>query len=234
MFDPTRSKEKPNHPERIRKRVYGRRLGRPLRQERMDALEKALPKFEITPDTIKDIQHDGPIWLEIGFGNGEHLIWQAKNNPDTLLIGCEPFLNGVSMLLKDAEQEELENIRVWADDAREILEKMPDNSVERLFVLHPDPWPKKRHHKRRFIQTETLNQFSRILKKGAILRMASDHPGVAEWMLEKAVNHPDFDWNAQSCEDWRNRPADWPQTRYEIKGLEAGRKPYCMEFTKTA
>lgn len=228
MPDPTRETKK----QAIRQKVYGRRIGRPMRTGRLTTLEETLPDYLIEPDHLSPLDGFNSIWFEIGFGNGEHLLWQAQNNPKTLCIGCEPFLNGVTYLLKELEQHPLQNVRVFPDDARLILEALPDQCLDRLFVLHPDPWPKTRHHKRRFIQTEVLNEFSRLLKPGSELRMASDHPGVASWMLEKTFHHPDFEWSAQSCDNWRTRPADWPQTRYEQKGLEAGRKPYYLQFIR--
>lgn len=229
-FDPTRNPEE--HPERRRNKVYGRRIGRPLRGDRQSALENKLPRYAITPEDITNIDPSKPYWVEIGFGNGEHLVWQAKHNPDVTIIGCEPFLNGVSYCARDLADNNLDNALLWADDARMVVENLPDASIERLFVLHPDPWPKKRHNKRRIIQKETLDQFARILKKGALFRMASDHVDMAEWMLEKTFAHPDFKWLAESAEDWRTAKADWPQTRYEAKGIKAGRKPYYLEFER--
>lgn len=229
-FDPTRKEEE--RPERRRKKVYGRRVGRPLRGDRQNALENKLPLYATTPEEIKKIDASKPYWLEIGFGNGEHLVWQAKHNPEVTIIGCEPFLNGVSYCARDLADNNLKNALLWADDARLLVESLPDNSIERLFVLHPDPWHKKRHHKRRIIQKETLDQFARILKKGSLFRMASDHPGMAEWMLERTLEHPEFTWLAQKAEDWQKAKPDWPQTRYEAKGIKAGRKPYYIEFER--
>ncbi len=220
------------HPERLRQKVYGRRLGRPLRGSRQDAITDILPAYQIDPETLNTLDCSKVHWLEIGFGSGEHLIWQAEQNKDVHLIGCEPFLNGVSYCVQDIREADLTNISIWPDDARIILNHLPDNSIERLFILHPDPWPKKRHHKRRFIQQDTLSDFARVMKKDAILRMASDHSGVAGWMLEQALEHKAFDWLAETADDWRKRPNAWPQTRYEQKGLEAGRKPYYMQFKR--
>lgn len=219
--------------QRTRK-VYGRRIGRTLRGERMEALEKGLPKYELKLEEVESLtaNHD-QIWLEIGFGNGEHIIWQAEHNPDKLMIGCEPFINGVSYCVRELEEKEIGNVKIWPDDGRAVLEALPDNSLERIFVLHPDPWHKTRHHKRRFIQKETLDHFARLLKPEGLLRMASDHVGMAEWMLEKANEHTAFTWLAETCDDWRKPKADWPQTRYEAKGIEAGRKPYYLEFRNT-
>lgn len=239
--DPTRQKQDGDHterPERLRNKVYGRRVARPLRNERQKAVDEWLPLYALTPEDAKTkIKPENKNWLEIGFGNGEHLIWQAEKNSDVHLIGCEPFLNGVSYCVADLHKAGLKNISIWADDARAMINALPDASIERIFVLHPDPWHKKRHHKRRFIQQETLDEFARIMKPGGILRMSSDHPGVAEWMLGQALIHHNFEWFASnktyaSTYDWRTRPDDWPQTRYEAKGLKAGREPYYLEFTR--
>lgn len=225
--DPTRSDEE--RKERKRK-VYGRRMGRPLRGKRLEALEVTLPEIEIQLEELSNVNPDDKNWLEIGFGNGEHLVWQCLHNPDVSYIGCEPFLNGVSACAKDIADNNVTNARIWADDARMVLERLPQNSLDRIFLLHPDPWHKKRHHKRRFLQTETLTRFAELMKNGAILRMASDDTSMASWMLEKATNHPSFEWLAKTCEDWQKAKEDWPQTRYEAKGIEAGRKPYYLEF----
>ncbi|MBK67194.1 MAG: tRNA (guanosine(46)-N7)-methyltransferase TrmB [Rickettsiales bacterium] len=227
--DPTRSEEQ--RKERKRK-VYGRRMGRPLRGDRKKAIEETLPEIEVNLDDLKTLDINNKNWLEIGFGNGEHLVWQSKHNPDVHYIGCEPFLNGVSACAKQIDDEDVTNARIWPDDARMVLENLPNDSLERIFLLHPDPWHKKRHHKRRFLQTEMLTRFAELMKKGAILRMASDDPSMAEWMLEKALNHPSFEWLATSADDWRKAKPDWPQTRYEAKGIEAGRKPYYLEFER--
>ena len=155
-----------------------------------------------------------------------------RSDPDIGMIGCEPFLNGVANLLEHIDQGGQRNIRILANDARPLIDALPDASIGRCFVLFPDPWPKIRHHKRRFIGPENLARLSRVLKDGAELRMASDVMGVAMWMLEHAWRHPDFEWLARTAEDWRTRPDDWPQSRYERKGIEAGRKPVFLRFRR--
>ncbi|MBS0275203.1 MAG: tRNA (guanosine(46)-N7)-methyltransferase TrmB [Proteobacteria bacterium] len=159
------------------------------------------------------------VWLEIGFGAGEHLHWQAVNHPRVGLIGAEPFVNGVAKLLSKIEEEPTPNIRIYMDDARDIISALPDASVGRVFVLFPDPWPKVRHHKRRFLQTEMLDQLARVMKPGAELRFASDDAPLLEFTLEILMAHPAFRWTAQCAADWHIRPLDWPQTRYEAKQL---------------
>jgi len=230
LTDPTRKKAI-THKQRLRDKVYGRRIARPLRVKRQNALDKGLETYQITPKQIKAHDFNQETWLEIGFGYGEHLIWQAENNPSVEIIGCEPFLNGVSVCMLGLIEKDIKNAHIWPDDARKVLNQLPENSISRLFVLHPDPWHKKRHHKRRFIQKEMLDQFSKIMKNGGILRMASDHHGVAEWMRDKALEHPNFEQCPNNAKDWSMRPNDWPQTRYEQKGLDAGREPRFIEFT---
>ncbi len=171
-------------------------------------------------------------WLEIGFGGGEHLAAQARANPQTGFIGCEPFINGVAKLLAAIEDEGLGNIRIYDDDARDVLETLADASISRVFLLFPDPWHKKRHNKRRFVSPENLEQLARIMQPGAVLRIASDIPDYIRWSLHHIRNHPDFDWLAECATDWRIRPDDWPPTRYEAKAVREGRTPCYLSFTR--
>lgn len=171
-----------------------------------------------------------PLWLEIGFGGGEHLAHQAALHPNIGMIGCEPYENGMADMLKHIDTHKLDNIRVFSDDARLLMEKLPEASIERVFILYPDPWPKSRHHKRRLVSTETLDMVARILKPGGLLRLATDHEGYATWILERLLAHNNFSWTANSCEDWLNPPSDWISTRYEQKAL-AGRPTY-LEFKR--
>ncbi|HEY5338727.1 MAG TPA: tRNA (guanosine(46)-N7)-methyltransferase TrmB [Rhizomicrobium sp.] len=159
------------------------------------------------------------VWLEVGFGAGEHLHWQAQQNPRTGLIGAEPFVNGVAKLLSKFEGAPPHNIRLHMGDAREIIDALPDASLGRVFILFPDPWPKTRHHKRRFIQTEMLDSLARVMKPGAELRFGSDDAPLVEYTLERLMAHPAFSWTATRAIHWHSRPADWPPTRYEAKQL---------------
>jgi tRNA (guanine-N7-)-methyltransferase len=159
------------------------------------------------------------IWLEIGFGAGEHLHWQALHHPRVGLIGAEPFVNGVAKLLSKIEEEPTPNIRLYMDDARDIIAALPDASIGRVFVLFPDPWPKLRHHKRRFLQTGMLDQLARVMKPGAELRFGSDDAPLVEYTLERLMAHSAFIWTATCAADWQQRTPDWPQTRYEAKQL---------------
>ena len=221
-------------------RSYGRRRSKGLRPTRAGAMREMLPqvavalpegKALINPASLFE-QPVEAVWFEIGFGNGEHLLRQAINNPETGLIGCEPFINGVSALCVGIRENKVKNIRIWPDDARILMDRLEAQSLDRLFLLHPDPWPKSRHHKRRFVQTETLDRIARLLRPGAELRMATDHQELAVWLLEKTYFHPAFKWLATCADDWRQPPADWPETRYGQKGLRQGRPPVYFRFRR--
>lgn len=223
--------DQPNHkyssPEQ---RFFGRRKGPAFSGRKQSLLDALLPRITVpvseeTEEGALDVaalfdQTPKEVWLEIGFGKGEHLAWQARQNPDVGVIGCEPYLNGVVGLLDQVETEGLENVRVYADDARHVMRGLPDNSVDRVFLIHPDPWPKRRHARRRFVNRFNLDQFSRILKPGGQLRIATDHPIYREWTALQMSNRDDFLWTARTPEDWTLKPADWPETRYEAKALE--------------
>ncbi len=211
------------------RRVHGRRKGRPLRPGQQALVETLLPRIAMPAEGPVDPAglYNRPIadlWLEVGFGGGEHLAWQAARHPEIGLIGCEPFVNGVAKLLATIDREKLDNIRVHADDARGIVDRLPAGSLGRVFVLFPDPWPKARHAKRRFVQTGTLDALARAMRPGAELRLATDDPVMRLWMLRLAPVHPQFEWTARRAADWRERPADWPETRYERKAAREGRR----------
>jgi tRNA (guanine-N7-)-methyltransferase len=198
--------------------LYGRRRGKKLRAGQASLLETLLPRLEIRLPAL-ELPRDRDIWLEVGFGAGEHLVWQAEQHPDVTLIGCEPYVNGVAKCLGLIERSAVKNVRLFIDDARLLMAALPDRSLSRAFVLFPDPWPKTRHHKRRFVQRDTLDTLARLMKPGAELRLATDDPSYLPWMLEHACTHRAFEWLAERPADWRGRPADWPQTRYEQKKI---------------
>jgi tRNA (guanine-N7-)-methyltransferase len=172
------------------------------------------------------------LWLEIGFGAGEHLAEQAMAHPDIGFLGAEVFENGVVKLLAEVQRRELANIRILVDDARLLLAALPDACLGRVFILFPDPWPKQRHHKRRMVSPGVLGQLARIMKAGAELRLATDDIGYLRAMLEQVPPHPDFAWQARGPADWLRRPPDWPATRYEAKAGAAGRIPHFLRFTR--
>ena len=217
------------------KRLFGRRKGRPLHVRKARLVEELLPRLRI--DLAEGAALDpaalfgdgaSPLWLEIGFGGGEHLAAQAAQNPATRFIGCEPFLNGVASLLDHLERGNITNVRVFDNDARMILNALPPASLDRCFVLFADPWPKKRHAERRFIGSENLDRLAQVLKSGAILRLASDHTVLVDWMREAADAHPAFACVHASIEP----PADWVQTRYQEKAIAAGRQPFFMDYRR--
>ena len=172
------------------------------------------------------------IWLEIGFGGGEHLAWQAKQHPETGFIGCEVFENGIVKLLAQIERQRLENIRIFADDARLLLAALPPASIARVFILFPDPWPKLRHHKRRILSHETLDGLAEIMTDEAELRVATDNADYLSWILERVSAPSAFEWFARRPVDWRERPGDWPPTRYEEKARAAGRSSAFLRFRR--
>jgi len=172
------------------------------------------------------------LWLEIGFGGGEHLAAQAAAHPDVAFIGAEVFVNGIASLLDHLRRQQLANVRIFADDARLLLPALPAASLDRVFLLFPDPWPKHRHAARRFVCRETLDRLALLMRPGAELRIASDDPAYVEWTLRQVLAHPAFAWLARSSDDWRQRPADWAPTRYEKKALAAGRRPAYLRFRR--
>ena len=232
--------EPPDPESSDRFHLYGRRRGRPLRSGRQDLLETLLPQLQVSlpPD-------DGPldpallferrpsdVWLEIGFGSGEHLATQAAANPDIGLIGCEPFLPGVASLLSQLSPELLGRIRLVAGDARPLLWRLGPGTLGRAFVLFPDPWRKTRHHRRRIVSRPVLDRLALAMRPGAELRVATDDAGYLRWILAETLDHPDFEWIVAGPEDWRERPPDWPPTRYERKALRQGRRPAYLRFRR--
>jgi tRNA (guanine-N7-)-methyltransferase len=221
-------------------RFAGRRKGRPLHEGRAHALQAVsdfMIPMEIMDKTAIDPKSffDNPpqkLWIEIGFGNGEHLIGQALQNPDVSFIGCEPFINGVSAAAKDIVQQDLKNIRLWPDEALAFLEKFPDQCADRIFLLFSDPWPKTKQYKRRVIQPETVNLFARLVKKGGEVRLATDHVDLAEWMLLHMVPHESFIWKNFMTGEWTTAPGDWVETRYQQKAAQQGRHAHFMDFIK--
>ena len=174
---------------------------------------------------------DAPVWLEIGFGGGEHLLHQAKMNPDFGFIGCAPYINGVAMLLGKIRAAGVTNIRIYPGDARHIFDVLPEASIERAFLLYPDPWPKKRHHRRRFVTPEHLAPLARVLASNALFRVATDIPDYVRQTLQQ-VPRQGFEWLAESPEDWRDPWVDWHSTRYEQKALRENRVPHYLTFRK--
>lgn len=233
----------PHGPEgSARRNLYGRRHGRPLRGGRQRLLHDLLPKIRIGPpppgETLDPAalfaRRPTAIWLEIGFGGGEHLAWQAAQNPRVGVLGAESFINGVAALLRHVQSQNLENVRILPGDARALLDALPTDCLERVFILFPDPWPKTRHHKRRIVQRETLTRLAAVMRDGAELRIATDDRAYQRWILERAAGEPSFRWLADRPTDWRVRPDDWPPTRYEQKAISEGRQPAFLRFRRRA
>ena len=218
--------------EDVRRVVHGRRRGRPLRAKRAALLNEMLPSLAISLpasggplDLAEAFGSDpGELWLEIGFGAGEHLAAQAAAHPSVAMIGCEVFVNGIASMLRHIEAAGLTNIRVFDDDARLLLDALPDSCLHRVYVLFPDPWPKSRHWKRRFLAPATVTALARTMADHGQLVVASDAPAYIRWSLEQLRARDEFAWRARGPGDWRNRPADQPPTRYETKARGAGRR----------
>jgi len=220
-------------------RSYGRRKGKPLSARKERLIADVLPRLRLklkapAPKRLQDLFPTPvkQVWVEIGFGSGEHLLFQTEHHKDVGFIGCEPFINGVASLLGAIEARGMATIRVHDGDARDVLAWLPDRAVARLFILFPDPWPKKRHLKRRLISRETVEQFARVLAQGGELRFASDSGDYTAHALHAIGRSPQFTWLAEHPSDWRMRPADWPETRYERKALSEGRKPVYLRLRR--
>lgn len=222
--------------DKDRFRTFGRAKGKTLSPAQLALMETVFPKMDISPavkaGTNPLASVDGELWLEIGFGAAEHLLWQAKQNPHATILGVEPFLNGVAKAVKGSHDNGLDNIRLFRGDVRDVLALMPDNSFDRLFILFPDPWPKTRHHKRRLIQDDFVADMHRVLKPGGELRFGSDIIHYVDWALTRISNHGGFTWAATQQSDWRVRPDDWPETRYLQKAIREGRAGHFFKFTR--
>jgi len=222
---------------------HGRLKGKALRPSQEVYLAEDLGKlspgpvdWDVNPDRQAiDLERsfgDCEVWLEIGFGGGEHMVHQASLNPDVGIIGCEPYINGVAMLLGKIREAKAQNVAVYPGDVRNMFDVLSENSISRAFLLYPDPWPKTRHHKRRFVTPEHLTPLAKCLKKGAMFRVATDIPDYVRQTLDEVPRHG-FDWLAERPDDWRQPWSDWISTRYEQKALREGRVPHYLTFRKT-
>lgn len=221
---------------------YGRFKGKGLRKSQEAFLDEDLAKLspcavswednpERAPIDLEGLFGDRDVWLEVGFGGGEHMVHQASRNPQVGFIGCEPYINGVAMLLGKIREAGCDNVRVHPGDARDMFDVLPEQSISRAFLLYPDPWPKKRHHRRRFVTPEHLQPLARVLKPGAIFRVATDIPDYVRQTLEEAPK-AGFEWLAEGPQDWRQPWGDWISTRYEQKALREGRVPHYLTFRR--
>jgi tRNA (guanine-N7-)-methyltransferase len=208
-------------------RFYGRRRGRPLRRSMRRLLDEKLPQYTFDPERPIADQFGSlaECYLEIGFGGGEHLAGLASVHSDHNFIGAEPFINGVASMLRHIENGSLSNVLIWPDDVRQILPILPDGAFSGVFIMFPDPWPKRRHAGRRILQPGVLIELARIIRLGGRLVLASDDATAKSWLLQASVSYPAFEWTARHPNDWRQRPQDLPETRYMKKAHQAGRKP---------
>jgi len=221
--------------------LYGRRRGKALRPGQRHLVDTRLPalSFSLPASGALDPRSLFPapverVWLELGFGGGEHLAAQAIAHPGIGMIGSEVYVNGVAKLLAEMERLSIANVRLFLDDARLLVAALAERCVARVFVLFPDPWPKERHKKRRLVAPALLDLLARAMEDGAELRLATDDMDYARAMLDHGLAHPAFRWCAAGPRDWRERPPDWPPTRYEQKALSAGRKPIFLRFERRA
>lgn len=222
-------------------RTFGRAKGKPLSPAQVALMENVFPKYDFGADIkagknpLANIIGEGcndKIWLEIGFGGAEHLLWQAQRNPDVTLLGVEPFLNGIVKAVRGVVDNELKNIRLHRGDARDVLKLLPAHSLDCVFVLFPDPWHKARHNKRRIINMEFIEDLHRVIKPGGRFRFGSDIIHYVDWTLTRLKRHGGFDWQATSQDQWRTRPEDWPSTRYLEKAIREGRSGHFFEFIR--
>ncbi|MCL1629613.1 tRNA (guanine(46)-N(7))-methyltransferase TrmB [Roseibaca sp. V10] len=222
---------------------YGRIKGKTLKSAQKRHLEQDLPALElrgvsreenpsreqIDPQTI--FGDARPLWLEVGFGGGEHLVHQAGRNPEVGIIGCEPYLNGVAMALGKIRAAGVSNLRVYPWDVRDLFDVLPEACLDRAFLLYPDPWPKARHHRRRFVTPEHLLPLARAMRPGAVFRVATDIPDYVRQTMEE-VPQAGFDCLTPDPEAWRIPWEDWLSTRYEQKALREGRRPHYLTFRR--
>lgn len=233
-------------------KFFGRRKGRTIHKTKSVLLAQFLPKISLTADhhfnreALFGVSVD-KVCLEIGFGDGQHLAALAQRYPKTGFIGLEVFQNGIAHLLtlltgvKDGTnlpeeinlaEDRTDNVRVFADDARLLLPQIPDGFIDKVYLLFPDPWPKKKHASRRFVNPDNLRELARILRKDGILQIATDHKVYKSWVLRTMKDCPNFEWTARCSDDWRQPPADWAETKYQQKAIREGRRPVFFEYRR--
>lgn len=231
-------------------RFYGRRKGKRLKAGQAALMETLYPRLRL-PRAAADPYGKGEleagavldprtffakpvraVWLEIGFGGGEHMAAQAEANPDVGFIGAEPFINGIGKLLRHIDERGLDNIRLYGDDVRPFLDHLPDACLDKVFLLFPDPWPKARHAQRRFVNPANLDAIARLLVDGGEFRVASDDMTYVRWTLRHLPVHPAFRWTAKGPSDWRVRWPDAIESRYEAKAHRCGRVPKYLQFIR--
>ena len=218
------------------RRLYGRQQGHVLRAGQTALVERLLPSIAVPEDGALDARRlfgsARPLAIEIGFGKGEHMAAQAVATPDMGFIGCEPFVDGVVGALMQVRDQQLDNIRLHKGDALDVVDRLPDESLDRAWLLHPDPWPKARHAKRRFMNPGPIGLLADKMKPGAEFRFGTDHPVYMRWamMVMAAMSH--FEWLAKSPRDFLVRPNDWPETRYEAKARSKGHEVWYCRYRR--
>lgn len=218
---------------------YGRRKTKPLKRSQVVLFDELLPRLRLdlsepSPFELGDLFfHDvNRIVLEIGFGGGEHMVQRASEQREDGFIGCEPFINGMGKALSLIDEYQLNNIRLYDEDATWLLDWLPENSINMIYLLYPDPWPKKRHWKRRFASAANLERFVRVLKAGGEFRFASDIDHYVNWTLNLCHENDGLEWQAQSSKDWATPWQGWKSTRYENKAIREGRIPAYLTFLR--
>jgi tRNA (guanine-N7-)-methyltransferase len=227
------------HDDHRERAFFGRRKGHALRPHQASLMAALLPRLAIgldgpPPHDLVDLfpRPLQAVCVEIGFGGGENLVAEAAAAPSRGFVGCEPFVNGMAKILAAIEAGRLDNVRLYAGDAVDLLAWLPAASVEKVDLLYPDPWPKRRHWKRRFVQHRTVAMLARVLQPGGLFRFATDVPDYAAWTLERLLGAPDFAWTAECADDWRKPWAGFAGTRYEAKAIREGRAPCYLEFRR--
>jgi tRNA (guanine-N7-)-methyltransferase len=217
-------------------RSFGRVKGRVLGEVSQKIVDENLAPLLIPEDTTNPLalfdHAPKEVVVEIGFGSGEHLAHLAKMHPEIGFIGCEPYLNGVAALLQIMKQDNIQNIRIYRGDARILLSQFPDYSISKVFVLFPDPWPKRKHHKKRLIAGDFPKLLARVIKPQGNLLLATDHQDYAAWMLSFMLREEEFIWQAKNPEDWNTPPANWIETRYQQKAKRQGREAVFFPFIR--
>ena len=216
--------------------LFGRQKSKKLSPRQQNLVDTLLPRLKLNPNEPFDPSVSwykvNPLWLEIGFGGGEHLSTMAAKHRDVTFIGCEPFLNGIAKMLVAIKEQNLNNVHLYDHDARHILKWLPPASLDRVYILYPDPWPKKRHRKRRFVNPQSLEQLAKVMKPGADLLIASDIGDYIRTSLLALQKSQNFSWEPDSVNDWRTPPAGWPGTRYEQKAIRKGRTPTYLKIKR--
>ena len=223
----------------MNKRLFGRKKGYPLKLAKKKLFDEVFPKLRLSKKTKinEEIFSQFPslidtFWLEVGFGNGEHLKWQLEKNVNVGFFCSEPYLNGVASLISSLKKEYFNRIRIMMDDAEFLLELLPPRTISKVFILFPDPWHKKKHYKRRFINENTILKISNVLKNNGEVRIATDSESYVAWILHHFLKSEQFIWKASKKDDFLIKPSDWPATRYENKAISLGKCPVFLIFSK--